>query len=38
MVSVDEDEQDLDDGFEEVDGEDVYRLDSFVVSSGGFFG
>ena len=34
----DEDEQDLDDGLEEVDGEDVYRLGSFDLSSGTFCG
>ena len=38
LVPVDEDKQDLDDGLEEVDGEDVYRLGSFVVSSSSFFG
>ena len=38
LALVEEDEQDLDDGLEEVDGEDVYRLGSFVISSGTFFG
>ena len=38
LVPVDEDEQGLDDGLEEVDGEDVYRLGSFVLSSDTFCG
>ena len=38
MVPVNEDEQDLDDGLEEVDGEGVYRLGSFALSSGTFCG
>ena len=38
LVPFDEDEQGLDDGLEEVDGEDVYRLGGFVLSSGTFCG